>query len=78
MLASLLHHRFHSRLEALKDAYHSFNPEADTRTIGKFDPSERQAAQERLVNELTALATAANFSESTRPTSTTRWSPSRC
>ena len=28
MLASLLHHRFHDRIEALKDAYHPFNPEA--------------------------------------------------
>ena len=33
MLTSLLHHRFHARIEALKDAYHPFNPEADTRTV---------------------------------------------
>ena len=38
LLASLLHHRFHARIEALKDAYHPFNPEADTRTIVELDP----------------------------------------
>ncbi len=61
MLASLLHHRFHDRIEALKDAYHPFQPEADTRSIGELSPAERAAAQERLEAELAALAQAANF-----------------
>ena len=61
LLASLMHHEFRARLEALKDTYHPFNPDADTRTIGELSPAERQAAQERLVEELTALAEAANF-----------------
>ncbi len=61
MLASLLHHRFHARIEALKDAYHPFNPEADTRSIARLGPAEKLAAQERLEEELSALARAANF-----------------
>ena len=61
LLASLLHHEFRARLETLKDSYHPFNPDADTRTIGELDEGERQEAQRRLVEELTALAEAANF-----------------
>jgi hypothetical protein len=61
LLASLLHHEFRGRLEALKDAYYPFNPDVDTRTIGELGPDERKEAQERLVEELSALAEAANF-----------------
>ncbi len=61
MLASLLHHRFRDRIEALKDAYHPFNPEADTRTLAELSPTNRAAAQQRLEEELTALAFAANY-----------------
>lgn len=61
MLAALLHHRFHTRIEALKDAYHPFNPEADTRTVAVHSPQERTTARERLEAELAALADAANF-----------------
>jgi Protein of unknown function (DUF3754) len=61
LLASLLHHEFRARLEALKDTYYPFNPDTDTRTIVELVPTERQAAQQRLVDELTALAEDANF-----------------
>lgn len=61
LLASLLHHEFRARLEALKDAYHPFNPDTDTRTVGELSADDRAAAQERLVGELSALAEAANF-----------------
>jgi Protein of unknown function (DUF3754) len=61
MLASLLHHRFYAHIEALKDAYHPLNPEADTRTLARFTTEERVAAQRRLEEELEALARAANF-----------------
>ncbi len=61
LLASLLHHEFRGRLEALKDAYHPFNPDTDTRSIVELDADERKDAQHQLVDELTALAEAANF-----------------
>jgi hypothetical protein len=63
LLESLLHHEFRGRLEALKDAYSPFNPDADVRTIREPSAAERDAAQERLVRELTALAEAANFEQ---------------
>jgi hypothetical protein len=61
LMASLLHHEFRVRLEALKDTYHPFNPDSDTRTTVELSPMERQESQQRLVRELTALAEDANF-----------------
>ncbi len=61
LLASLLHHEFRTRLEVIKDTYHPFNPDSDTRSIVEPGPDERQAAQQRLVDELSALAEDANF-----------------
>ncbi len=61
MLASLQHHRFHAHIEALKDAYHPLNPDADTRTVLRLTRDERLAAQRRLAEELATLARAANF-----------------
>jgi hypothetical protein len=61
MVASLLHQRFHDRIEALKDAYHPFHTDPDTRTIRELTAQERVAAQRRVEAELTALATAANY-----------------
>ena len=66
LLASLMHQEFRTRLEALKDTYHPFNPDTDTRTISELGPAERQAAGERLVDELTALAEDANFERISR------------
>ena len=62
-LVALMHHRFHERIEVLKDAYHPFNPEADTRTVAQLTPAQRGDARERLEEELAALARAANFTE---------------
>jgi hypothetical protein len=61
MLASLLHHRFHAHIEALKDAYQSFNLDSDTRTVVQPSRDDRLAAQRRVEEELAALARAANF-----------------
>ena len=61
LLASLLHQEFRTRLEALKDTYQPFNPNTDTRTLVELGPAERVAAEQRLVDELTALAEDANF-----------------
>jgi Protein of unknown function (DUF3754) len=55
MLASLLHHRFHERIEKIKDSF------AGTQQ-GLPEP-ERLTARRRLEEELAALARAANFTE---------------
>jgi uncharacterized protein DUF3754 len=61
MLVSLLHHRFHAHLEALKDAYHPFDAGSDTRRSDRLSPAERLAARQRVEAELAELARAANF-----------------
>jgi hypothetical protein len=63
LLASLLHHEFRGRLETIKDAYQPFNPDTDVRTVTEPSPEERQEAQRRLADELSALAVAANFEQ---------------
>ncbi|HZM78884.1 MAG TPA: TMEM143 family protein [Candidatus Limnocylindrales bacterium] len=55
MLASLLHHRFHERIEEIKNSFHG--------TQQSLPEPERLAAQHRLEEELAALAKAANFTE---------------
>ena len=77
LLASLLHQEFRTRLEALKDTYQPFNPNTDTRTLVELGPAEREAAEQRLVDELTALAEDANFDASAPTTSTGRSPRSR-
>jgi len=57
MLASLIHHRFHAEIEALKDAYRPFAAESTT----PLGAPERLAARQRLEEKLAALAVAANF-----------------
>jgi hypothetical protein len=59
MLASLIHHRFHGHIEALKDAYHPFSTELRAGT--RFSRAERLDARRRLEDELAGLARAANF-----------------
>jgi hypothetical protein len=61
VLTSLLHQRFAARIEALKDAYHPFNPSSDTRTITTPSAADLAADHDRLEAELEALALAANF-----------------
>jgi len=56
MLASLLHHRFHERIEKIKDAYTAGTQEG-------LPDAERLAARRSLEEELAALARAANFTE---------------
>jgi hypothetical protein len=63
MLASLLHHRLQAEIEAIKDAYHPFQPDGDTRQVRTYDAAEREEASRRLEEALTRLALAANFQE---------------
>jgi hypothetical protein len=61
LLASLIHHRFARRIETLKDAYYPFQPQSDTRTVRVVDAAAREVARARVEQELTQLATAANY-----------------
>lgn len=66
LLASLVHHRFRTRLEALKDTYHPFDPDVDTVEVTELDAAGRRTLQQLLVDELTALAEDANFARISR------------
>jgi hypothetical protein len=61
LLNAVFHHEFHTRLEALKDAYAPFNPDPDTRAVRRYDDQERQAARQRLVEGLEELLETGNF-----------------
>jgi len=63
LLSSVVHHQFHARIEAIKDAYHPFHPEADTRKVRSLDTQAREQARARLEAELSQLARDANFTE---------------
>lgn len=61
LLNAVFHHDFHSRLEALKDAYAPFDPDPDTRIVAVRDGPERAAAQQQLVEGLRDLLDDGNF-----------------
>ncbi|HVM13523.1 MAG TPA: TMEM143 family protein [Egibacteraceae bacterium] len=61
LLNAVFHHEFHSRLEALKDAYAPFNPDPDTRAVRRYDGEDREAARRRLVAGLRELLDHGNF-----------------
>jgi hypothetical protein len=61
LLSSVVHHQFHGRIEAIKDNYHPFHPQADTRIMGSLDKAARETLRSRLEEELTQLALDANY-----------------
>ena len=65
ILEALFHFEFHKRLEALKDCYAPFNPDADTRSVSKYSEDEKKTLQKKLVSELTSILKAANYEKIT-------------
>ena len=61
MLASLIHHEFHERLEALKDSYAPVAADADTRAVKTIDGARPAPPPGELVESLTAVLERANF-----------------
>ncbi|MFC4375745.1 TMEM143 family protein [Nocardia halotolerans] len=61
ILAAVLHHRFHRRIEILLDAYHQVDPADDVQVVNTVTEEQRTAARQRLETELVALAEAANY-----------------
>jgi hypothetical protein len=62
LLTALYHHRFHQRLEALKDAYRPFDPDTSF-LIPALTGAEMESSSQRLVDELRRLLDDANFEE---------------
>jgi hypothetical protein len=65
ILEALFHFEFHRRLEALKNCYAPFNPDADTLLIGDYTREEKERLQKELVSEMTAVLNSANFEKIT-------------
>ena len=65
ILEAIFHFEFHSRLEKLKTCFAPFNPDADTRRVSQYSPAEKNEMQKQLVDEMTAVLTAANFKKIT-------------
>ena len=65
ILEALFHFEFHRRLEALKNCYAPFNPDADTRLVGDYTREEKERLQNELVTEMTAVLNSANFEKIT-------------
>ncbi|MGH7003917.1 MAG: TMEM143 family protein, partial [Alphaproteobacteria bacterium] len=67
MVASLIHHEFHIRLETLKDAYASVAADADTRVLDPPIDRDRPPGQPgELVKALAAVLERANYEPVTR------------
>lgn len=61
MVASLIHHEFHARLEALTDAYAPVAADADTRAIKAIDGTRPPPDPHALVRALSHVLERANF-----------------
>jgi hypothetical protein len=61
MVASLIHHEFHARLDALKDAYAPVAADADTREVKALDGARPPPHPHDLVRALTAVLERANY-----------------
>jgi hypothetical protein len=66
MVASLIHHEFHARLDALKDAYAPVAADADTREIKALDGARPPPHPHDLVRALTAVLERANYESVSR------------
>ena len=61
LLESLYHHEYRGQLEALKDAYAPFDPDADTQSPAAFEHPGRQAQLDALFDKFVWLLERANF-----------------
>lgn len=65
LMISTLHYEYHESLEALKDLYAPFDPNADTLVIKQFSPSILQDKQAQFAGAFANVLNAANFEKVT-------------
>jgi hypothetical protein len=61
LVSSVFHFEYLQQLEALKDDYAPFDPDADTKPLKPLPPDERRKCQDELFDKFTALMERANF-----------------
>ncbi len=64
-LRLLFHHRFYTKLTALKARYRPFNPDSDLISLRQYTSSEYARLQEELIASVTPLLERANYEELT-------------
>jgi len=65
MLASILHYEFHKKSEILKENYHPFNPDTDTRTFCNYSAEDLGRCEDNLLENLKKILNDANYSQIT-------------
>ncbi len=66
LLEATIHHEYHDRLEALKEAYAPFDPAADPRPLDELSEADRQHLASQLFDQFAELLERANFRRLTR------------
>jgi Protein of unknown function (DUF3754) len=66
LLEATFHFEFHTRLEDLKDAYASFDPDADTQSVVSADAAELERQLGILFDKFVTLLDRANFTRMSR------------
>lgn len=61
LLEATIHHQYHARLEALKQAYAPFDPDADPCPQGELDEAQRSRLASQLFEQFAELLERANF-----------------
>ena len=61
LLDATIHHQYHARLTALKEAYAPFDPDADAQPAAELDDLEREAIAKVLFEQFGQLLERANF-----------------
>ena len=66
LVSSVFHFEYLQQLEDLKDAYASFDPDADTKPLRPVLPEEMQRQEEELFEKFSVLMERGNFKRLTR------------
>jgi len=66
MLSATFHYEYHARLEALKEAYASFNPDACTSTLRECTDAERERLVPEVFDRFVELLQRANYEHLSR------------
>jgi hypothetical protein len=61
LLSATYHFEYHQKLEALKNAYAPFDPDRDTRPLGRLNGEEKQRRLNKLFSDFAWLMERANF-----------------
>lgn len=65
LLASLIHHQYHEKLESLKYHYAPFDPNSDTRVINQLTTEQKASHQGKFAKDFADILNSANYEKIT-------------